>query len=440
MSDVASGLLADFADLLKNVYGEGLTNQFNNETTTYNQFQKSERTPTGNGYVFGVNKANPQGIGARADGQRLPSPLSGKYDQAKIVPKYNYGVLRTSGPAIEAAKGNMAAFMDSLQGEIQNIYDGIVVDLNRQCWGDGGGAMASLSAAVATAKTGSTWTGTCDNDLGTRYLQEGMIVDFYPGGGGAITNKVATARILSVAPATKVVTFEALADLYRGDHPLAAVTAASASSTTIASGSVMVRSGVRDASYAITDTPTELIGMQGIFDDSTLLTTYEDIDASANPYWRANIIKNAGTNRELTMDLMLQAIDLTRLRSGKNSNIIRCGLGQRRKYANLLLPDVRFSPGVLKGGYETLTFAGGDGTVQIVVDPVARPNAMYFEVAGAIKKYEMTALGWGNLDQQMHWRSGYDQWDQFLRIYTNLGVEQRNCLTLLGDLTEPATY
>jgi len=438
MSDVAGGLLSDFTDLLKNVYGEGLTNQFNNETTTYNQFEKSDRTPTGKGYVFGVNKANPQGIGARADGQKLPSPLPGKYDDAKITPTYQYGVLRTSGPSIEAGKGNMSAFMDTLAGEVQNIYDAMVVDLNRQCWGDGGGAMATTSA-VATPATGSTWTVTVDNDLGTRYLQEGMVVDFY-NSAGAVDVSASAQRILSIAPATKVITMEALGQTYRADHPLSGISGTSAATGTIAAASVIVRSGVRDASYAITDTMTELTGLEGIYDDSTLLTTFQNINASTNPFWRANLMKNSGTNRELSMDLMLQAIDLTRLRSGKNANIIRCGLGQRRKYANLLLPDVRFSPGELKGGYETLTFAGGDGTVQMVVDPVARPNAMYFEVKGAIKKYEMTSLGWGNLDQQMHWRSGYDQWDQFLRVYTNLGTEQRNCLTKLAELTEPATY
>ena len=49
MSTVASGLLTDFADLLKNVYGEGLQNQFHDEVTTYNQFEKSDRTPSGKG-------------------------------------------------------------------------------------------------------------------------------------------------------------------------------------------------------------------------------------------------------------------------------------------------------------------------------------------------------------------------------------------------------
>jgi hypothetical protein len=63
------------------------------------------------------------------------------------------------------------------------------------------------------------------------------------------------------------------------------------------------------------------------------------------------------------------------------------------------------------------------------------------EAGQEIKKYELTPLGWGNLDgSQMHRRAGYDEWDLYLRLYTNLGCEQRNSLTLLGDLVEPSLY
>jgi hypothetical protein len=123
-----------------------------------------------------------------------------------------------------------------------------------------------------------------------------------------------------------------------------------------------------------------------------------------------------------------------------NIKTMRMGLGQRRKYANILLPDVRFAPTELRGGYETLTFAGGDGSVKMVIDPDLSPNKIYCEPDGVIQKYEMTPLGWGNLDQQIHQRAGYDEWDQFLRIYTNIGCEQRNCLTLIKDLVEPNLY
>ena len=41
----------NLTEILKNVYGEGITNQFNDEKITYNLFGKSDRKPGGKGYV-----------------------------------------------------------------------------------------------------------------------------------------------------------------------------------------------------------------------------------------------------------------------------------------------------------------------------------------------------------------------------------------------------
>ena len=180
--------------------------------------------------------------------------------------------------------------------------------------------------------------------------------------------------------------------------------------------------------------------MKGLFDDGTLLSTFEDIVVATYPKWKANILDNNSVDRNLSLDLMMQGIDIARIASGKRISRMWMGLGQRRQYANSLLPDVRFQPTQLKGGYEVLSFAAGDGTVEMIIDPMCQPGDIYMEPGGTIQKYEMTPLGWGNLDQQMHWRSGYDEWDQFLRLYTNIGVEQRNCLVKITDLVEPELW
>jgi hypothetical protein len=119
--------LTNLADVLKNVYGDGLTNQFNDETITYNMFPKSDRKPAGNGYVFGMRYARAQGTGGRAESAKLPDPLTGTKDQGTIVPKYLYGSIRITGPAIERAKGNQAAFVDGLADEIDDIYQSLMV-------------------------------------------------------------------------------------------------------------------------------------------------------------------------------------------------------------------------------------------------------------------------------------------------------------------------
>jgi hypothetical protein len=431
-------ILSEIQDLLKTVYGTGLSEQFPLEVITYNQFTTSSRKPTGLGYKFGMNIANPQGIGARADAGILPDPLPGKQDNGLIVPAYNYGVLRTSGPAIEASKGDLSAFISALEGDVDRIYEGLLHDLNRQCWGDGFGKLGTLSAASDSLSTTTTWTATCDNALGVKYMQEGMVVDFYASG-GAIDQSAVASRISAINLDTKVVTFEANDGTYKTNHPIVAARSYTIATDTVPAASQIVRIGARDAAFATTDTPIEMIGLEGIFDDGTLLASFEGITVANQNKWKANILSNSSVDRELTIDLMLRACDRSRARSGRMVNCIRMGLGQRRKYANLLINDVRYAPQQLEGGYEKLTFSGGDGGVEIVVDPVAQPGKMYFEQKGVIQKYEMTPLGWSDLDgAQLSRRPGYDQFDQFLRLYANLGCENRNSLTKITDLVEPS--
>jgi hypothetical protein len=436
----------DFHDLtamqqeLKNVYGKGLTNQFADEKTTYNLFPKSDRKPRGLGYVFGTRWARAQGVGARRESEILPDPLAGKYKQGTISPKFVYGTLRMTGPAIEASKGDMAAFVEGLADSITDIYEAMIVDLNRQACSDGFGLLGTLSAAsdsVTTTGT-TTWTVTMDNDLGVSRLIPGMVVDFF--NSTAIDQSAIASRISSVDVANKTAEMEVNDGTYKSNHPIVAAQSYTVATDTVASGSFMVRSGAREATHATSNTPVELTGLEGIYDDGTLLATFENITVASFPHWKANILGNSSVNRELSLDLMLQALDVTRTTSGKSVKTLRMGLGQRRKYANLLLPDVRFAPAELVGGFEQLTFAGGDGSVKMVIDPALPPNKIFCEPAGAIKKYEMAQLGWGKLDQQIHQRQGYDEWDQFLRIYTNLGCEQRNHLTLIKDLVEPSLF
>ncbi len=430
--------LTSITDTLKIVYGEGITNQFADETLTYHQFPKSDKSPKGLYYEFGIRFNRSQSTGARGESQKLPDPLVGKFDKGQIYPRYMYGSLRMTGPAIEAAKGDVAAFVDGLADSVDDIYQSLMVDLNRMSWGDSHGLLATLTSASETVQTSgaTTWMITCDNDAGVDYLMPGMIVDFHNGADLLTTSSAS--RVFSVDYSAKTAEMEPNSDIYRPNHPLQ--TTGTKASTAVVTGATVSKIGARAVSWTSADTPVEMMGLNGIYDDATLISSFEGINADTYPQWQANVIGNSSVKREVSLDLMLQCLDLSRTRAGQKSRLIRMGLGQRRKYANLLLPDVRFQPGALKGGYETLTFAGGDGSVSMVIDPVAQKNKMFFEPQGTIKKYEMTPIGWGNLDQQMHQRAGYDEWDQFLRIYTQLGTEQRNNLVLLKDLVEPGLY
>ena len=423
---------------LKRVYGNTITDLFARQKMTYNLFLKSNRqatvAPAGVGYYYALRQSDNQAVGGRGEGQYLPEPLYGAGVQGVITPRLLYAALRLSGLAIEVGKTNVAAFVNTQGDAISSTYKALINDLNRQCHGDGYGLIGTLSAA-ATLSTTNTWTGTFDNDMGTRYMKKGMIVDFY--NGTAIDQSAITSRILSINPTTRVVTFEANGAAYQAYHPLAAARAYTIADGAIANGSTMVRYGARAAAHATTNPQYEIMGLLGMYDDATLLASFQGVTIATYPEFVANILANGGTNRELSIDLMLSAMDLTAARSDRQVSLMRLGLGQRRKYFALLEPSIRYQPGVLVGGYEKLTFTQ-NGAVSMIIDPQTQPNRVFFEPEGVVRKYELTPIGWGGFDSnKMHWRQDYDEATMFLRTYTNLGVEERNALTLLKDLTEP---
>lgn len=426
----------------KQTYGDKITDLFARHTMTYNQFEKSPRKakirPGGTGFYFSTRQGDVEGVGGRAENALLPEPLAGDGVQGIITPRQIYAVIRMSGLAIEAGKGDLHAFVDAQSDATMNAYKSLVNDLNRQCHADGYGLLGTTSAA-ATPATGATWTAAFANDRGVRYMKKGMICDFYQS--TALSQTASSVRIASINPVTQVVTFEKAADAYRAYHPITAAqtspytNAASAQ----ASGSFLVRYGARLVTHATTNAHYEIMGLNGIFDDGTLLAAFEGITIASDPEFKANVMDNSSVNRELSIDLMLAAMDMSAARSHTQVDLIRMGLGQRRKYFGLLSPDVRYSPQVLKGGYETLAFSQ-NAAVEILVDPVTQANRLYFEPKTAIKKYELTPIGWGGFDaNKMHWRQDYDQTTMFLRTYTNLGIEERQALTLVDDLNEPAS-
>lgn len=443
MATIQTGSGEGLSYTFKRVYGNKVTNLFARQQTTWNMFNKSNRKasirPGGEGFYFSLRQADIESIGARAEGDYIPEPMRADGVQGYIKPALLYGSLRMSGLAIEAGKGNAQAFVNSLSDQTMSLYKSLVMDLNRQCHGDGHGKLGTVSTA-ATTQTDTTFTVAFDNDTGVRYLRKGMIVDTYASG-GTVNSNACNLKIQSINHSTKVVTFESAGTDYRSYHPNATIRAyTNSDSQTIAASSQMVRQGARvDTSFATSETPREMVGMLGHFDNGSLLATYEGVTVANDPEFKAQMLTNSSVNREVSIDLMLLAMDAAAGRSGIRPNTIMMGLGQRRKYFGLLAPDIRFAPQKLQGGYESLTFAQ-DGAVNMVVDPVAQPNRMFFYPDGAIKKYTLTDLGWGGFDpNRMHWRADYDEATMYLRMYANLGCEQRNALVLLGDLTEPTT-
>ncbi len=427
------GNVTSLSDLLKTVYGPTYVKQFEEEAILWNRLPRSSDSIGGKGFTGLALVDNSQGGAFRGETDRTPDDIATKQDQYTITSKNYYHRISLTGEIIAKAKLGDTSFANSLELQMNSAYNQSLEDLNRASHGDGFGALAVLSATSDTLSTSATWDVTCNNDRGLRHLSRGQLVDFYES--GAVDESSVASKISELDYDNNIVIMAKNDGAHKATHPRSGFTAYTIAANTIASAAVMVAMGTRDASFTTSDTSYEMMGLLGIFDDSTLITTFQGIDASSNYFWRAGVLGNSGTNRALTEDLLIQACQRSRAVSGRTPDVAYLDQGQYRNLANLYLPDVVFNAQQLKGGWVTLEFAIDGSPIEFVVDPFGQPNRIFFTRKDVIKKYILEDMGW--LDK-MHLKEGYDQWTSLFGIRGNIGVEQRNQCTMIKDLTQPS--
>jgi hypothetical protein len=99
-------------------------------------------------------------------------------------------------------------------------------------------------------------------------------------------------------------------------------------------------------------------GLLGIIDDAdpaAVVGDYGGIDRGTvgNEFWESVVLSNSGTNRALTEDLMLQALDGSREKGGGQTDAILSNLAIVRRYHELLASERFFAlsgPGTMSGG------------------------------------------------------------------------------------------
>lgn len=102
---------------------------------------------------FAAKMGRTRGIGARKEGENLPTAGQGKNARASLFLKYQYGTIEGTGQVFKQVTGNATAFVDWMKTEMEDIKTSLRRDLNRQVYGDGTGTLAVLTAGATTATT-----------------------------------------------------------------------------------------------------------------------------------------------------------------------------------------------------------------------------------------------------------------------------------------------
>ena len=407
------------SSILKEVYEGTTREQLNNDVTALRRIEKTSEGVTsevGGKYVtFPIHTKRNPGIGARAEGEVLPTAGNQSLNAARVSLKYLYGAVRLTGQTFELANSNFQAFASALDTEMTGLRNDLAKDLNRQVFG-------TANSVIAVATAGGTGSAGANpfNVLavsGAQYLEVGAVVDVYDT--TQATLKASARTITTINYATGAI-------LYDG-----------ASQTTIATD-VMVRSGNGNLGVGGTGTAgqREVTGFGAIVNNTTLY----NINPGTEPKWQGVVAANGGTNRALSEGLMIQQVDAVRANGGKVS-VVFTNLGVRRAYFNLLTQQRRFSNTMeFDGGFTGLAFTTDQGDLPVVVDVDCQYSTMYFLDEKNIKVYRANDWEFMNRDgsnwQRVVSGGNVDAYDATLYSYQEIGTHRRNGHAVLKDITE----
>jgi len=389
--------------ILKEVYEPKIQDQLQHDAVALKRIEKSSDgvvSEVGGKYVtFPLHTRRNSGIGARNELEALPTAGQQGYASARVSLRYLYGLVRLSGQTMELADKNYQAFASALDQEMKGLKDDLLKDQNRQVYGDGSGAVAT----VATA-------GTVNNIVTqtAQWAQLGMQVDVIDGttlGNANPTVKASNRQVTAINMATNTVTIDGAA-------------------VAVAVGDIVVRTGSVNREWS---------GFGAIFKTGT----FQNVDPTIEPSWSPVIDANGGTNRPLSEGLMILMNDNIRANGGKVTAMFS-NLGVRRAYFNLLSQQRRYTNTTkFEGGFSGLAFTTDQGDIPFVVDIDAPKNRVYFINEDEITLYRESDWSFMDRDGSKFQRViGYDAYEATMYQYSQMGTHRRNTHGLLTDITE----
>lgn len=389
---------------LKNVYGEYVERQQNLKHRAMDEIAKSAKkyNAGGNGFFGAINDYGNESIGAISETESFRTIDNEDYQQYKIVPKVMVGPIQFSGLSAAAADQDEESFVSIVVDALDLARERLLKDENRQFYGVGNGLLANPNGNAASNVTSFSVAS-------AQYLRANMVIDVFNGSTKTITSK----RIQDVDKIAGVVYF--------------ATSLGAALITTDA----LVKEHIRDS--AASD-GKESMGLRGIVDDGTDLTTFQNLDASSNRIWRGIRIDASSAN--LTSDLLQRLIDDVATFGGGEPDTLIMHRKQRRKYLDLVVPEKRFMDDKMDAGFQKVSFNG----IELWLDVDCQDDTVYAITKKHIQKYEVAPLQMGSHDGSDEFLRlvNADQFQAYWRHYYNLGTGKRNAHGKIVSLAKPS--
>ncbi len=378
---------------LKNVYDKYIQSAQNLSAKASQEIGKASQNynPGGNGYFGAINDYGNESGGAINEEETFRTIDAEDYQQWKVLPKIVVWPIQFSGLVAAAAQGGEESFANLVVDALDRARDRLLSDENRQFFGYGQGTLgaptASLSASAVTFTVNSV-----------QYFRKNMVIDIYSGA----TLTVAGARISFVDRVNSIIGLSTSLQVV-------------CDTTT-----QIVKQNIRVSAAA---DGKEMMGLRGIVDDSTDLTTFQSLDATKIYEWRSRRINASSAN--LTSDLLQRLVDDVAILDpdGEEPDMLIMHRQQRRKYLDLVVPQKRYADGDMDTGFKKLSFNGTD----LFLDKDCQTDTVYAIRKDKIRKFELEALGMGRHEgSDIFLRLvNQDVYQAYWRHYCNYGTSSR---------------
>jgi hypothetical protein len=315
---------------LKYTYG---TNRvlylFNQESVGFNILSRVKKPVGGRGqFILPVIVQNPGAFTGISEGGSLPTPLDMDTAEATFKLHEYVATYNITWKLIQDSRTDKFAFQQAVQMLDEGLRRRVMRNLNSDLIDDGRGRLAVMSAVDDGA---GLFTSTF-----LPRLEKGMKVDIMSNSDDD-TKRGDSLTVSGVDPVALTVQLSgAVTGESAGDYAVIEDT------TDISINSLALHSngllGVINSAN-----PASVVGNYGGFNRST----------AGNEFWKSVVLSNSGTNRPLTEDLLLQALDGVRVKGGGKVDHIISNLPIVRRYHEMLAGERYFAlsqPGTIGGG------------------------------------------------------------------------------------------
>lgn len=414
MPALDSQSVSAFNEVLKTVYEKGIIDTLNDEQPLLSEIKQDSESWTGREVQFPARLKRNFSAAATTEGYKYHTPGKQSYKDWVIPCKFAHGTIRLTAQVMQQSLKSKGAFARALGSEI----DGLVEDMSnmrgRAIWGFGKGVLCLVNGDPGTGTTITVDAphGVAGVDNGARFIQEGMYVAFIDPASGAI--RAGGARTVSTIASTGLsFDISAACDAAVADNDYVVI--AMESTTT----------DVNETTY-----DREIMGMLGLVDTTTYVSTLHGIDRSTSPgnFLQSVVLSSVGA---LSADAIQRSLDTVAQKARGKTDAIWCEHAARRAYQVMLENDRRYqASSLMKPDGGTAAAKGKDldfGGIPIKCDKDAPYGTMFGLQYDTFTRWVLTEGQWADeTGSQLRFVQGIDAYEGVYRIFDNFGCEAPN--------------